>query len=117
HQADADARYHVGDGHTGVHQSQASAAGRRHRTRTVGFEDVRNHADGVREIIDDWQDCHQGPLSQGPVADFTPARAADRTHFTDAVAGEVVVQVELLAVFFGQAVHNLLVRSGAQCDG
>ena len=51
------------------------------------------------------------------MADLAAARAADRPHFAHAVAGEVVVEHELLAVLFDQPVDELLVGAGAERDG
>ena len=39
------------DRHAGVHQRQRRAADRGHRARAVGLEDVRDHADRVREVL------------------------------------------------------------------
>ncbi len=116
-QADGDAGDRLGDRHAGVHQGQASAAAAGHRAGAVGFENVADDADGVGELIDAGQHGDQAALGQRTVADFATARAADRANFTHAVAGEVVVQHELLAVLLDQAVDHLLVAAGAEGDG
>ena len=46
-----DARAGGGDGHARIHHGQATTANGRHGRRTVGFGDVRDHANGVRKIF------------------------------------------------------------------
>jgi len=50
------------------------------------------------------------------VADLTTSRAADRAELADGEGGHVVVEHELLAELFGDAIDPLLVGAGAQ-DG
>jgi hypothetical protein len=97
--------------------ARTSAATAGHGAGAVGFENVADDADGVGEHIDAGQHGDQAALGQRAVADFAPAGAADRANFTHAVAGEVVMQHEFLAVFFDQAVDHLLIGAGAEGDG
>jgi hypothetical protein len=50
------------------------------------------------------------------VPDFATSRASDRAAFADRERGEVVIEHELLAELFLQAVDPLLIASGAQRD-
>ncbi len=116
-QADGDSGDGLGDRHAGVHQGEASAATAGHGAGAVGFEDVADDADGVGEFIDAGQHGDQAALGEGAVADFAAARAADGANFAHAVAGEVVMQHEFLAVFVDEAIDHLLIAAGAEGDG
>ena len=113
-QADGDAGHRVGDRHAGVHQRQCAAADRRHARGAVGFENVGDNADRVREVIGRRDDGLEAALGQGAVADLAPAGAANGPAFADAERREVVVEHELLAVLVDQAIDALLVAGGAQ---
>ena len=61
---------------------------------------------------------HRGnsSLGQGPVPDFTPARAAQGAGLADAERREIVVEHETLRGFPREAFHALLVFGRAQSD-
>ena len=94
-----------------------AAADAGHRARAVRLEDVGDHADRVGELVVIGQHRVDAPLGEHAVADFAPARAADRPHFADRERREVVVEHELLRVLLEQAVDALLVAAGAERDG
>src|SRR5665647_2500282 len=82
-----------------IHQGQRSAADRGLRARTVGFEDVANHAHGVGELIFAGDQRGERTLGESAVADFAAARSTHEAGFADAERREVVVQHEALAGF------------------
>ncbi len=59
----------------------------------------------------------EAAFGQGAVSDFAAAGAADGPNFAHAVAGEVVMEHEFLAVFVDQSIDQLLVAAGAEGDG
>ena len=109
-----DARAGGGDGHARIHHGQATTANGRHGRRTVGFGDVRDHADGVREIFRVGQDGQKRTLSEGTVANFAATRSHDPTGLAYTEGWEVVVQVELLGELWQQAIDDLLIATGTQ---
>ena len=117
HQADRDAGHRILDRHAGRHQSQRGAADAGHRTGTVRFENVGDHADGVGELLGIGEHRLDASFGQRPVADLAPARAANRPDFAHRERGEVVVEHELLGVFVDQPVNALFIAAGSQGDG
>ncbi len=115
-QTDADARDRVADRNTRRHQGQRRTANRRHRRRAVGFQNVTDHANRVREIFGGRQDRRDAAFGQAAVTDFATTRAADRATFADRERREVVIQHELLAVLVHQAIDALFVAGRAQRD-
>ena len=76
--------------------------------------DLRDHADGVGELLlrrQDRADCAPGELA---VADLAAARRTDASGLTDRERREVVVQQERLLVGALQRVDELLVLAGAE---
>src|SRR5262249_8098335 len=116
-EADGDAGDRIADGYASVHERERAAAHAGHAARTVRLGDIGDHANRVREFIDTGDDGFEAALGQGAVADFTPARPADRLALADAVGWEVVIQHELFAVLVGQAIHALLVAGRAERGG
>ena len=76
-----DATDRVGNWHTGVHQTQSCSANGGHRAGTVRFQNVRNHADRVREIFLGRNDRGDGSLSQHSVTNFTTSWSTNRPCF------------------------------------
>ena len=76
--------------------------------------DLRDHADGVGELVMRRQHRMDRAPGQLAVADFAPLGAADASGFADRVGREVVVQQELLLVGSRQRVDVLLVLAGAE---
>ncbi len=102
------------DRNAGVHQGQRPAADRRHRARTVRFENVAHQADRVRKLLRRGQDRFEAALGQCAVADLAAAGRPDALHFADRERREVVVQQEFLAVFLEHVVDDLLVARRAE---
>ncbi len=98
------------DRHARVHQRQRRAAHRRHRARTVRFQNVADHAHRVGEGRVIRNHRRNGAFRQRPVSDFTPPRAAHEAHFAHAERREIVVQHEALRRFRSvQQLNPLLV--------
>ena len=104
----------LGDRHAGVHQAEGRPADRGHRGGAVGFEDVADHPDRVREGRRIGQDRGDRPLGQGPVADLAAARSPDRPDLADGERRHVVVQHEGLAVLGHDPVDPLGVGARAE---
>src|SRR5262249_52766672 len=83
-QADGDARDRVGNRHPRVHERQRAAADAGHTTRPIRLQNIRYDANRVREFIRSWYYRLEAALGQGAVADFAPARSADRPAFAHA---------------------------------
>ena len=113
-QTHGDARHRRRQRHAGIHHRQRAAAHARHRGRTVGFQNFRNDANGVRKTFVDRQHRKQRALGEIAMADLAPARAAQKLHFADAKRREVVMQHEFLEMLADQSVDPLLVGSRAQ---
>src|SRR5262249_11006871 len=97
-QADGDACHRIADRHAGVHERQSAAADAGHAAGTVGFKNIGDNSDRVRELVGTGDDRLETALSQGAVADLAPPGAADRTALADAEGRKIVVQHEFLAV-------------------
>ena len=116
-----EAHGHAGHGglelDAGIHEGEGAAADGGHRRRAIALGDVRHHAHGVGVLLGGRQHREDAALGQHAVADLAPSGPAVGLALADAVAGEVVVQVELLAVFLFQAIDDLGVLDGAQGGG
>ena len=115
--ADGNAGDRIFDFYTRSHQSQRRAANGRHRRRSVGFKNVGDDADRVREIIGIGQNWFDGSLGQCTVSNFTSSRATNRSAFAHAETGEVVIEHEFLRILVDQAVDSLFVSAGSQSNG
>src|SRR5690606_2947636 len=80
-QAHGDARNRTGDGNAGIHHRQTTAAHRRHRAGAVGFGNVAEDADRIRELVMARQHLVQRAPGELAVADLAPARGAEAAHF------------------------------------
>ena len=105
------------DRHTGVHQREAGAANRGHGTGTIRFQNVADDAKRVGELFLIRNDRRNRAFRQRTVTDFTTARAAHETDFTDAERREIVVQHEALEVFASfEQLNALFVVLSAERD-
>ena len=103
--------------HAGVHHRQRAAADRRHRRRAVRFENVRDDADGVGELLLGRHHRRQRSLRQRAVADFAAAGAAHERPFADREGREVVVEHEALPRLALEALDLLRIVGGAERAG
>ena len=102
--------------HARVHQRKRSAAHGGHRRRTVRFQNVGNHAHGVREIRFRRKQVRKRSFGQRSVPDFASARTAQEFHFAHRERREVVVQHEALErLFLEQQIEALHVFLRAEC--
>src|ERR1700682_2898169 len=92
------------DRHAGVHQRQGRPAHRGHRRRSVGLEDVRDHADRVRELLDRRDHRGERALGQRTVTDVTPLDAAHAAGLSHREGREVVVVPVVLFRLQGEGV-------------
>src|ERR1700722_14748335 len=102
------------DRHTRVHQREAGAAHGGHRARAVRFENLRYHADDVREFLHARHHRLDAALGQVAVTDLAPFRRAHHAGFADAERREIVVQHERLFLLAHQAVDDLRIPPGSQ---
>ena len=100
--------------HAGVHQRQRPAAHRGHRRGAVGLGDLRDHPDGVGELLLGRQHRPERPPGELAVADVAPAGRVHPAGLAHRIGREVVVQQEALLVGALQRVDELLVVAGAQ---
>ena len=101
------------DRHPGVHQRQRGAAHRGHRGGAVGLEDVRDHPDRVREVLDRGHHRRERALGERAVTDVAALDAAHATGLPDRERREVVVVPVVLFGLQAERVqaHLLLERA------
>ena len=90
HHSDADPGHRGLYRHAGIHQSQRRAANSRLRGRSVGFEHVGHHADGVWEVFI-WDEMVKCFFRQHTMADLSSAGPADGFDLSDAEWREVIM--------------------------
>ena len=117
HQTHGNARHRRLHRNTRVHQGQRSAADRRHRGRTIRFQNVGNDANRVGEIFLFGKNGDQSALRQSTVTDFAAAGPAQESNFTDAERREVVMEHEALERLALQHVQPLLIFAGSERGG
>ena len=105
------------DLHTCVHEGEAAAAYGGHGRRTVGFEDIGNHADCVGILGSEGNYGLEGAHREVAMADFAASGSADGLGLTGSERREVVVQHELLVFLDQDLVHLLHIHLGAEGDG
>ena len=110
-QAAGDAGHRRLDGHAGVHQSQRGAADGALRGGTVGGNHLRDHADGIGELLHGGDHRQQGPLGQSAVADLPAAGGTGGLGLAHRVAGEVVV---VHVALFGLLPDGVQLLAGGQ---
>ena len=96
HEAHGDARHGRLDFHAGIHQRQGGAADGGHGAGAVGFQNVADDAEGVRELRAVGNHRGDGALGQSAVPDFAAAGPAHEADFADRERREVVVEHEAL---------------------
>src|SRR5699024_7575414 len=80
--------------YTGIHQRKAGTTHRRHGTGAVGFGDLGDRTDGIRELFHGGHNSHNTTLGQTAVADFTTTRRTNTPSFAYGIRREVVVEQE-----------------------
>ena len=113
-QANADTRHRVGQRNTSSHQTESRTANAGHRRRAIRFENVADHTNRVREIFVIRQYWRNAAFSQRTVTDLAATWATDRAAFANRKRWEVVIEHELLAVLFNQAIDALFVATGSK---
>ena len=98
HQAHGDSGHRGLERHPGVHHGERATANGRHRTGTIRFQNVADHADGVRERLVVGKHRRQSALSQHAVADLATARPTQEGDLSDAERREVVMHHESLLI-------------------
>ena len=101
----------------GIHQRHAAGADGSHRRRSVGFEDVADHTDGVGALLLGGQDLFEGAPGQVAVTHLAAAGAAGAFDLAGGEAGEVVVQQETAHALDDGTIDLLLVELGAKGAG
>ena len=115
-QAHRDARDRGQHGNAGVEQRQGAGTDGRHRRRTVRFQDLRDDAHRVGEVVLGRQHGNQGPAGQNAVSDLAPAGAAQEAHLTHGEGREVVVEEELLVGLPLVLLDELRIATGTERD-
>ena len=106
------------DGHAGIHQGQSRAADGALRGGAVGADNLRDHADGIGELLHRGDHRQQGPFGQSAVADLPAAGGTGGLGLAHRVAGEVVVVHVALLGLFPDGVQLLAGGQGVQgADG
>ena len=117
HQAHGNAGHRRLQRNARVHHAERGAADRGHGRRAVRFQDVGDHAHGVRPILLLRQHCGKCALGQSAVPDLATSGAAQEGHFAHRERREVVVQHEALPGFAFEGLQALHVFAGAQRGG
>ena len=103
------------DGHAGVEESEGAATDGSHRGGAVGFHDLGDETDGVREVLLGREDGEQRALSEVTVAGFAAGGHAETAGLTHREGREVVVQEErALARAAGDGVDFLGILGGTE---
>ena len=112
YQTHGDARNGFLDLDAGVHQGQRAGADGCHRRRAVGFQNVRNHADGVGDVFGNH--VLEGAHGKVAVAYLASAHTARCLGVVGRERREVVVKQEPLVAAECGFVHKLFVELGAE---
>ena len=78
-------------GYARIHEGHGAAANRSLRGRTIGFQDLRNDADRIREFIDTRDDREKRTFCKRTMTDLTASRTTGALRLTDAVGREIVL--------------------------
>src|SRR5688572_2945973 len=98
-----------------VHHRQRSGAHGRHRGRPVGFQDVGDDADRVRELLVGREHALERALGQRAMPNLAPA-GEETTDLAHRERRKVVVEHELLIPLGIQVVDHLLILPCAERD-
>ena len=115
-QAHRDARDRGQHRNARVEQRQGAGTDGGHRRGSVRFEDLRDDAHRVGEVVLGRQHGNQSPAGQNAVSDLAPAGAAQETHLTDGEGREVVVEEELLMGLPLVLLDDLRIAAGTERD-
>jgi len=103
------------DGHASVEESEGTATDGSHRGGAVGFHDLGDETDGVREVLLGRQHGEQRALGEVTVAGFAAGGHAEAAGLTHREGREVVVQEErALARAAGDGVDFLGILGGTE---
>src|SRR5690606_30445449 len=80
--------------YTGIHQCQAGTTDRSHGAGTIGFSDLTDNAQGVREAVLRRQNRSNTATGKTTVTDLTTTGCAHATTLAYRIGWEVVVQHE-----------------------
>src|SRR5690348_13020127 len=105
------------DRHPRVHQGKTPAAHRRHRGAAVGFENLGDDANRVREVRLVRQYRCERTLGERAMANFAARRSTQEFDFAGREWREIVVEEKLLVAFAKQRVDLLLVGRGPERHG
>src|SRR5229473_209754 len=105
------------DRHPRVHQGETPAAHRRHRGAAVGFENLGDDANRVREVGLVGQHRRERALGERAMANFAARRSTQEFDFAGGERRKIVVEHELLVAFAQQRVDFLLVGRGPERHG
>src|SRR3546814_3737818 len=83
---------------------------------TLFRSDLRDDADGVRELFHRRHHGEDAALGEATVADLATLRAHHAAGFTDRIGREVVVEQEVFLVLTRDGVDDLAVARGAEGD-
>ena len=115
-QADRDTGHGIVDLDARVHECERRTADRRHGAGAIGFQNVGDNTNRVGEHFLAGNDRFHTAFRQCPVTNLATTGTTNRTALSDRERGEIVVEHELLGVFFRQTVHTLLIFGRAEGD-
>jgi hypothetical protein len=98
HEASGDTSTGCCNWHTCIHEREATATNRCHRSRAIRAHHFRDNADRVWELVFWWKDWQEGALCKCTMADFAAPCESETTCFTNRERREVVVQDERLTL-------------------
>src|SRR5699024_12736639 len=78
---------------------------------------IRNNEQYVVKCIEIRHQHTQLTLIQVPVPYFTPAGAAHKSGFTNAVVGEVIVQIKGFVLFGQKRIYSMSILLGSKRNG
>src|SRR5690606_41260225 len=93
--------------YTGIHQCQAGTTDRSHGAGTIGFSDLTDNAQGVREAVLRRQNRSNTATGKTTVTDLTTTGCAHATTLAYSIGWEVVVQHEGIFPLAFQCINHL----------
>src|SRR5690606_9937230 len=85
--------------------------------RTVGFQYIGYHTDGIGVFILRRKDSSQGAHRQVAMAYFPSSGTSVRLHLTGRESRKIVVEKKLVVAGMHRPVNHLLIHFGSQCTG